>query len=824
MRLIWFFILFTSSCWLYFTSTFSPQITEFKIPFLYPFFFSLLIASICFRKIDDFCISHKSIIYIIPLILIRLFIPFPYSFGAIVIISGIIVGLISNRVKFLNCLTNGIILTGIILLIQSIQTPLFYVISSRVHEIKIINDIVYPFIKFLGLKIGYSESIIYIPNFGDIIPVPSTLEKTGFFLMLYIYSSAIVLFLIFDRNYIKILLFTFYSIIYTLFRYIVLIFILAQVKSARIFWESFYQTLSFVPFVIILSLILPIGEFKSIKFKIPCPVFTKKGILCSCLFFISFFSLTGFLGFHDPGLMKNGRILVDDKHSDWEWSTDKFDTKVFGSQSTYNYYCMIDYLNNFYKVSVNQEKDLSEDLLNNYDCLILKTPTSEYKKDEIEDIIKFVENGGGLWLIGDHTNIFGMNYYLNFIAKRFGLFFHYDSTYDLTTGKLTYYKKPKVFPHPSLIHMPPFLFATSCSIDSPFFSENVMIGYSLRTRLLSYSERGFFEQKTSQDYEFGLFLQSDGIKYGKGRVMAFSDSTCFSNFYMFIPGKPELVIDTIEWLNRTNYWSLNNYFIMIFILCLFLGVFISFNNCDMLWGNLYFFGLCAAAVGIFFFTWFTQITYPLPEPKKNYNKAIFETQYSNICLPVKELVDNKPDNYHTFYVWTQRMGYVPSLHESLPENLENNELLIIINPIKSFFNEDIEKIISFVNNGGALLILDDPENSNSTSNELLKFFKIKIDFNKISNSILFHDNNIIGISENSGTVIGGEPLLKTKDNKAVCSIVKKGKGKVIAMANSIIFSNSKMGGTQIAPDKKRQQIYNTEFFILEKILLIHNRL
>ena len=54
--------------------------------------------------------------------------------------------------------------------------------------------------------------------------------------------------------------------------------------------------------------------------------------------------------------------------------------------------------------------------------------------------------------------------------------------------------------------------------------------------------------------EFGVFLQMIGRAVGRGRVLGFTDSTVFSNFAAFHPGKAELFLASVEWLMRENRW------------------------------------------------------------------------------------------------------------------------------------------------------------------------------------------------------------------------------------------------------------------------------
>ncbi|OQY59144.1 MAG: hypothetical protein B6245_08355, partial [Desulfobacteraceae bacterium 4572_88] len=768
------------------------------IPLISPLLIGVAAAAVSFRKITPRSLPLKALVFVLPLLLMRFFVPYPYSLGALFILAGLIIGFAANKIRPLTAVSAGFLFTGLILLIQSVCIPIFYVLTSRYHEVRLLNQLVCPFVRMFGLDVSMSEGIIYIPTFENLMAFPGTLEKTGLYLLFLMISGGGILFALFQRNWKKFAAFAGICLSYAFVRYVLMIFVYAQAADAAVYWNPLAFTLSYLPLAILLAAVLPVGlPEKTLAFDLPVPGFSAKNMRLTALFFIGIFLFVGTWGFDDPGERKQGRVLMDEKHSNWEWSTREFDTNWFGSQSTYNYYCMAEYLNYFYQVDKNVEHKLSRELLSKYDVLILKTPTMAYEAEEIENVVEFVRNGGGLWLIGDHTNVFGMNYYINFVAKRFGMFFHYDSTYDLDSGRLTFYKSPRIFPHPVVQNMPFFLFATSCTVDAPLLADNVMLGYGLRSRLLSYSDRSFFERKPTSDYEFGLFLQSAGTRYGKGRVLSYTDSTCFSNFYMFIPGKPELAMGSIEWLNRRNrYYFLPFVFGFLAITAIAAGLHQGRDEKKKALLILLFSALCAVPLSILCFTQLSEKSYAFPEPRTDYKQVCFETEHSKITLPTKALVDKHPDNYHTFYVWTQRMEYVPSVENSLSDALEKGDMVVMINPTKAFAVADTDQILAFVENGGRFLLLDGPQNKDSASDKLLDTFQMEIDFSEIKKAALFdRENKFMGFAKRSGSIRGGQSFLTTQDGKSVFSVKRQGKGLFGVMADSHIFANSQMGGT-----------------------------
>lgn len=373
MRAIWFAILCIASGWLYLLSTFTPETATSLSPFISPLLIGIIAASLSFRKADFQQIPLKAVLFVIPLLLIRLSVPFPYSLGAVLMIAGLFIWLTANRVKPLAPLAAGLLFNGFVLLIQSAFMPLYYILAARYHEVRLLNQIAYPFVRFFGLNVSISEGIIYIPTFEDLLAFPGTLEKAGFYLFFLMTVGGMTLIALFDRRGKIFLRFFAVCSAYALVRYVVMIFVYAQANDAEVYWNPVAFSLSYVPLAIILYALLPIGVAEK-PLSLPIPDFKAKDLKPAVLFFASVFCFIGVWGFDDPGERKPGRILIDEKHSNWEWSTRPFDTTWFGSQSTYNYYCMADYFSHFYQVEHNITEKLSRELLSKYDVLILKRP------------------------------------------------------------------------------------------------------------------------------------------------------------------------------------------------------------------------------------------------------------------------------------------------------------------------------------------------------------------------------------------------------------------------------------------------------------------
>ena len=85
------------------------------------------------------------------------------------------------------------------------------------------------------------------------------------------------------------------------------------------------------------------------------------------------------------GKEKQGKILIDEWHSEgWESLEEPLNTTEYlGQKSVYTYTSMIELLERLYSVTIKKSEDVLSSL-ENYDILIIKTPTKAFSEEEIE--------------------------------------------------------------------------------------------------------------------------------------------------------------------------------------------------------------------------------------------------------------------------------------------------------------------------------------------------------------------------------------------------------------------------------------------------------
>ena len=246
--------------------------------------------------------------------------------------------------------------------------------------------------------------------------------------------------------------------------------------------------------------------------------------------------------------------MIMERHSTWEPTTEPYGTKVYGEKGSYNYAAMYDYCGQYFTMSrLLESEPINDETLSRCDVLMIKTPTARYSEDEVKAVVRFVEQGGAVLLIGDHTNVFNMSTDFNDIARHFGFTFRNDLLFRVGDPYFEPYQPPTVA-HPVVQHMPPMYFAVSCSID-PGCSMGQMVirNTGLFNLPPAYQVINYHpEPEYRPDMQYGSWCQVWSTSYGKGRVIASGDSTPWSNFCVFQPGKAELMLGMLEWLNHRS--------------------------------------------------------------------------------------------------------------------------------------------------------------------------------------------------------------------------------------------------------------------------------
>lgn len=540
----------------------------------------------------------------------------------------------------------------------------------------------------------------------------------------------------------------------------------------------------------------------------------------------------------DPvGARQAGRVMVVERHSTWEPTTRPYDTKWFGHDSGYNYGAVYDYLSQFFTMLRLVEPEDAEKFNTEYhtidnatladcDVLVIKTPTERYSRDEVDAVERFVHRGGGLLLIGDHTNVFKTGTYLNDVARRFGFTFRHDLLFG--TGGSPYdqsYRRPRV-PHPIVQHLPPTDFAVSCSIDpGRTWGRAVIRESGLWSLPPDYHSDNYYPVPQHRpEMRYGAFIQLWSTRHGKGRVLAFGDSTIFSNFCTFQPGKAELLRDMVEWLNHRNPGDPGPWLLLVALVPLLSGLWLACRPHQAgpaanpaaspaagraadppaaqgataaaspgAWLVLLSAGACGWVVASIVVVVIGRWSMPVPEPKpgRRLPRVVIDRTTSDVPLCKGADIQGEGEGYGMFEQWIPRLGYYT--RRGSGREAFSGDALVVFCPSRSVSPEFRRRLVRYVAEGGKLLVVDSPENAASTANSLLWPFGLSVHHDRPASGSLIVADGWPGIEVRQACrITGGRPVAQL-GTTPVGAFAPYEKGAVMALGFGSFFNDRGMG-------------------------------
>lgn len=750
--------------------------------------------------------------------------PWPENLGALVLAAGTALALVPRLGTFLGGVFVRVPLRlGALLTALAALSHVYRIAEAKLHDLDFLARPLALAYRALGVHAAADPPFVSWQGVGALQTLDASIEKfIGHGLALFLVGGVGMLWALHGSalRWRSVASFLVLAAGFAGARFLALGLTLDQVTQPFIFYQRAWIFATLVPFAVLAAVFVPPDRAGRTEPSRTAPRLALAPLPVAATALLGILTALA-IGFHDPGRARPGRILIDEKHSNWEWSTIALDTESYGVQTVYNYSELVRYLRHYYDIEANFES-LDDSLLATCQVLILKTPTRPYSDDEVGAVLRFVERGGGLWLIGDHTNVFGMSTNLNKVARPFGIRFRFDAVVDLMTYGRQLYEHPRLFAHPSVRHVPPLLMATSSSLEAPWLASRVMLGRSLLSDELDYSVNSFFGDFRPQPSEpFGSMLQSVAVTRGRGRILVWSDSTIFSNFFMFIRGKPELALGSVNWLMSANraawahrfFWAAA---VIAALACVILSL--RFHPMTLVAGGLVAalpaFALTARGLDAWVEGWSR-----LPEPRTPLPLVAFERGRTAYGVPdIAELPEKSPHSFHTFYVWTQRVGLVPATR-LFEDCLENSDMIVLVNPREHFSAEELGSLQNYVRGGKGLLVLDSPHARHSTANSILQSFGMSFDYAEVE-SVLVHapSSGDSLLLRHTGSVHGGEALLLRPDGQAALALVQSGAGRVVALCASDDFSDAVLGTTSEVPNPEQLGLYRLQFRIFGDLL------
>lgn len=526
--------------------------------------------------------------------------------------------------------------------------------------------------------------------------------------------------------------------------------------------------------------------------------------------------LGGFaMGWEPLGQPKAGRVCVVERHSSWEPTTTPYDRRHYGEAGSYTYAAIYDYCSHFFTMSrLMPAEAIDDQSLADCDVLLVKTPTAPYRAEEVAAILRFVERGGGLLLIGEHTNVFKSSTYLNQIAEPLGFCFRADALFEIGSPYVQHYRPPAL-PHPVVAGVPPMELAVSCSIEPGWrWGRAIVQSTGLWSLPPDYATENYFpEAQVRSDARVGAFIQLWGTTYGRGRVLAWTDSTIFSSFCAFEPGKPELMLGMLQWLNHQSplddpRWRVLVGVLAVVLLGLGLTLGVRQGSSWTLWMAAALLGNSMAAMVL------AHPAMPAPQATSPLVEVVVDRTLSQVPLAQGGFTHREGRGYGLLEQSIPRLGYVPV--RRCGAEVFGGQALLILCPTRAVDAEYRRRLVEYVRAGGRVLVVDSSDNRGSTAGELLEPFGLALGPPAPAGTLHTSEAWPALPVETAGSVEGGTPILWS-DATPVATEARLGRGTLIVVGCGTLLNDTALGRHwMVEPDAATQTRYALWYGLLER--------
>ncbi len=584
-------------------------------------------------------------------------------------------------------------------------------------------------------------------------------------------------------------------------------------------------------------------------------------------------AMAGAVVWDPPGRAKSGRVLWDEYHSQQPGPGKEFDatatdrpmdTEWYGPAAVRNWSRIYDYVGRFYKSS-RIKTPLSDERLGDVDVLVLKEPSKAYTAGEIAAIDRFISRGGGVLMVGEHTNQYGSTKVLNALAAGLGCGIRYDLALPIdpspeSSGPAAPLGQAgpeaeidgwrPLAPHPIMQHVGPISLAGGATIRFNKGGAAVLRG-GLKSLPADRSAPGSSAAAAnSPGMRYGAFAHIWAHRRGSGRVAAIADASSFTNLAAFEPQRRELMLGLLGWLNRENTFPDPQLALVLAGAVLALLALAMTGPMHKAWPL----AVAAAAAGwagamIAAPAW-NRAEMPPPRPTLPMVQIAIDSRLSDIRLPRDGQFAGGLDGFGQFELSILRLGYFPrrTTGPGLIGDATTGDpnAIVVIRPSGEITARYRRMIEAYVESGGTLLVLDSPDNRKSAANRLLEPFGLKFDTSRALSGMIAPVLELQGQAgalpaltiSAARSVQGGTPLaIMLLDGRVipnvlgvaefrgvagiatVAAVAKKGRGAVVAVGFACRFSDAEMGDSpDIVPNARQRKVFDFEFALLRQIV------
>jgi len=213
------------------------------------------------------------------------------------------------------------------------------------------------------------------------------------------------------------------------------------------------------------------------------------------------------------------------------------------------------YLNLTDYTTVREITTLQESTLSHASVFVVSNLNVSFSDQEQTIIWEYVKQGGSLLVIGDHTNVGGMQIPLNELLAPVGIRYRFDAALPFDE-KFKWFTCTQLLHHPvtfSLTNPDELQYGIGASLDLSLSSFPVIIGSSV---LSDNGNRSNADIAYLGDYEYnkgeqlGDVILVAGAYYGQGKVLVFGDTSSFQN--AALPFSYPFIQSSFAWLTSEH--------------------------------------------------------------------------------------------------------------------------------------------------------------------------------------------------------------------------------------------------------------------------------
>jgi hypothetical protein len=335
------------------------------------------------------------------------------------------------------------------------------------------------------------------------------------------------------------------------------------------------------------------------------------------------------------------------------------------------------------------------------------------------------------------------------------------------------------------------------------------------------------------EMRYGAFIELWTTRYGKGRVAAFGDSTIFSNFCAFQPGKAELMRNMVEWLNHRGMGPPGLRLFGLGLLPLAAGLWLAYGQRPTdakskktpshpttgpgSWLVLLAAGTCGWAVASIAVVAVGRSAMPVPETLRPLTRVVIDRTTSEVPLCKGAFIEGDGEGYGMFEQWIPRLGYYTTRRTG--SEAFSGDALVVICPSRPVTAEFREALVRYVADGGRLLVIDSPENTASTANSLLWPFGLSVLSDQpFRGKLRLADQWPDMTVERAWPISGGQPLAWLGETP-IGTATEYGKGQVMAIGFGSTLNDAAMERRwDIEPDEALQTRYDVLFALVRRLV------